>query len=254
MISSGSVTAWKNGTLPRSETLQKLARFFNVTADYLIGNVNQPYFYLDNNRISDEINGYIDDHDTAEKDDDSGKNPFMAYEPPRVGSMLSDEESDLIKKYRSLDDHGKRMVHVILTEESKRLESEPVSISIVYIPISCSVQRASAGTGIYLGPEQFETIFVRETPLTRRASFAVPVSGDSMEPRFCDGDILLVANDSVDVGQIGIFTVDGEGYVKKRGDSELLSLNPKYAPIPLTDASRCHGLVIGKLDPAWIRP
>lgn len=34
--SSGSVTAWKNGTEPRYKTLLKLADFFGVTVDYLI--------------------------------------------------------------------------------------------------------------------------------------------------------------------------------------------------------------------------
>ena len=36
-IPSGSVTAWKQGALPRSATLQKLAAHFDVTVDYLMG-------------------------------------------------------------------------------------------------------------------------------------------------------------------------------------------------------------------------
>ncbi|MBQ4426309.1 MAG: helix-turn-helix domain-containing protein [Oscillospiraceae bacterium] len=35
-ISNGSVTVWKNGTLPKAETLDRLSRFFGVTVDYLI--------------------------------------------------------------------------------------------------------------------------------------------------------------------------------------------------------------------------
>jgi len=34
--SSGSVTAWKKGTVPRGVTLTKLADYFNVSVDYLI--------------------------------------------------------------------------------------------------------------------------------------------------------------------------------------------------------------------------
>lgn len=33
-ISSGSITAWKNGRVPTSTTLQKLATYFGVTAEY----------------------------------------------------------------------------------------------------------------------------------------------------------------------------------------------------------------------------
>lgn len=36
---------------PSSEILILLARFFNVTIDYLVGNVNDPQFYLDNRRF-----------------------------------------------------------------------------------------------------------------------------------------------------------------------------------------------------------
>lgn len=35
-ISSGSVTAWKNGTEPRSKTLSRLAEYFGVSTDYLL--------------------------------------------------------------------------------------------------------------------------------------------------------------------------------------------------------------------------
>ena len=35
--SSGSVTAWKNGTAPRNATLSKIADYFGVSTDYLLG-------------------------------------------------------------------------------------------------------------------------------------------------------------------------------------------------------------------------
>lgn len=35
-LSSGSVTAWKNGAVPRETTLKKIADFFSVTVDHLI--------------------------------------------------------------------------------------------------------------------------------------------------------------------------------------------------------------------------
>lgn len=35
--SSGSVTAWKNGTEPRYSTVAKIADFFEVSIDYLLG-------------------------------------------------------------------------------------------------------------------------------------------------------------------------------------------------------------------------
>lgn len=55
-ISSGSVTAWKNGTLPRIETVRRIADYFHVSADYLLGNVNDPFMHVDNERIAWEVN------------------------------------------------------------------------------------------------------------------------------------------------------------------------------------------------------
>ncbi len=59
-ISSGSVTAWKNGTLPRTETIKRIADYFHVSADYLLGNVNDPSLYVDNERTAWEINSQGD--------------------------------------------------------------------------------------------------------------------------------------------------------------------------------------------------
>ena len=36
-LSSGSVTAWKQGTMPNINALEKLAEYFNVSTDYLLG-------------------------------------------------------------------------------------------------------------------------------------------------------------------------------------------------------------------------
>ncbi len=40
-ISSGSVTGWKNGAFPRDGTLIKIAVYFNVSTDYLLGKTDQ---------------------------------------------------------------------------------------------------------------------------------------------------------------------------------------------------------------------
>ena len=40
--SSGSVTAWKNGTEPRNSTIVKIASYFNVSVEYLLGKEKAP--------------------------------------------------------------------------------------------------------------------------------------------------------------------------------------------------------------------
>ena len=74
-----------------------------------------------------------------------------------------------------------------------------------------------------------------------------------MEPRYHNGDILIIEEaEESELGEIGVFSVDGSGYVKELGNGELISLNPTYDPIPMTESTWCYGRVIGVLDPEWI--
>ena len=54
-ISSGSVTAWKNGTEPRYSTVTKIADYLGTSADYLLGNVSDSA--PKPNRITDLFRG-----------------------------------------------------------------------------------------------------------------------------------------------------------------------------------------------------
>lgn len=56
-ITQATLSRWKTGkTDPSIETLQKIADYFDVSLDYLLGNVSEPFFYLDNERILKKIN------------------------------------------------------------------------------------------------------------------------------------------------------------------------------------------------------
>ena len=69
-----------------------------------------------------------------------------------------------------------------------------------------------------------------------------------MEPKFHDGDMVLVKEQpTVAPGEIGIFLVDGKGYIKQLGTNCLISLNPDYEDISLHeyDSVYCKGKVIG---------
>ena len=109
---------------------------------------------------------------------------------------------------------------------------------------------ASAGSGqIIFDTPPSEMIEIPNTYEYRKVNYAIGVNGDSMEPKFYDGDIVLVeiTNDIHD-GQIGIFDVDGECYIKQLRGSKLISFNKKYNDIPLTEYSRCIGKVIDVLS------
>lgn len=85
------------------------------------------------------------------------------------------------------------------------------------------------------------------TPVSRKADFMLIVDGESMSPKFHDGDYVLVRQQpAVEQGQIGIFYIDGKGYIKKYDGDYLISLNPNYDDINIVDKEpRCFGLVLG---------
>ena len=103
---------------------------------------------------------------------------------------------------------------------------------------------------IYEDTETKEEITVSDNARTREADFALRISGNSMEPRYHDGDILLVQEcETVEFGELGIFILDGNGFFKVFGGDRLYSLNPEYGDILLKDFDdvRVAGKVIGKL-------
>lgn len=173
--------------------------------------------------------------------------------PAPLGREISDAEREHLKKYRVLDLFGRRSVDAVLDTEYDRMthiiEREQKGW-ITYI--NCYDLAVSAGTGEPLG----ETYYTNklEIPTERvpeNAHFCVRVNGSSMEPAYKDGDIVFVERleGSVREGEIGIFTLNGEGYIKRLGDQKLISLNPDYSPIPLHDYDdlRCQGRVLGKV-------
>ena len=93
----------------------------------------------------------------------------------------------------------------------------------------------SAGTGQFLDSEDFENVTVgAETPET--ADYGVRVAGDSMEPRYRDGQTVWVQyRRSLRSGEIGVFLYDGNAYLKQLLVDEqgvrLHSLNPAYADL-----------------------
>jgi len=105
----------------------------------------------------------------------------------------------------------------------------------------------AAGAGVFLDSEHFTMLEIDET-VPSDADFAVRVSGDSMEPRFVDCQVIFIKKqNSLEVGDIGIFALNGDSYVKKLGRGKLISFNPRYEPIVLGEHDSLHvfGKVIG---------
>lgn len=211
-FSAGNIKRWENGATVNSDILIAVAEHFKVSTDYLL--------YGKENNVS--------------------------------SISMSDDEKELLSHFSKLSDKSKGIVigraeqlaeqeglkQGINTDETKFIEMSSMSVS--------------AGTGEPLiDDSRPEFIEVKRSDLTEDANFAVQISGDSMLPRFHDKDIVLVRSQpDINIGEIGIFIIDGNGYIKERGKDCLISLNPDYDDIHFKADQdiRCKGLVIATLE------
>ena len=109
---------------------------------------------------------------------------------------------------------------------------------------------AAAGFGAALGEAQGEKMILLADRDTERADEVITVCGHSMEPTFADGEKVLVQHTKeLREGEIGIFLVDNEGYIKEFRKDGLHSHNPEYRTMTFHEGQtvRCIGRVIGKL-------
>ena len=109
----------------------------------------------------------------------------------------------------------------------------------------------SAGVGSWLSDDTpTEWITLPRNDETESADMILEVRGDSMQPRFYDSDKVLVkSSESIMEGEIGVFVLNVESYIKKMGKGCLISLNSAYDPIKIGrfDDIHCVGKVIDKV-------
>jgi SOS-response transcriptional repressor LexA len=153
-----------------------------------------------------------------------------------------------LQKYRALDEHGKEVVDYLIDSEYKRVTALTKKPKARMLKVDFYNYPASAGTGSFLDNETPQKIFVPETEEAEQADFVIPICGDSMEPTYHDGDRVLVERrDTIQPGEIGIFVLNGEAYIKELGNRCLISHNAAYKPIKIgaDDSIICCGKVIG---------
>ena len=224
-VSETSVKCWESGT--KSPSMQKiisLSKALDVSTDYLLG-VSEP--------PSDNFN------------------------------MLLSDEKTLIENYRILDKHGKIVVDTVCVLEKKRVlgfnynenyEQEIGGRRTNIRKIPKYITPIAAGYSVPIDEDEFEMIEI-DSSVSADTDFAVQISGNSMFPYIEDGDVVFVKRTNViDVGDVGIFCVDGAMYCKQYhidnfGNLTLVSANPelKNSNVRLTADSGSSIICYGKV-------
>jgi SOS-response transcriptional repressor LexA len=135
-------------------------------------------------------------------------------------------DNNIIDSPLNEEGHSKLREFAHILSKVPEYQAKRIKIPLYYSAVS-------AGTGEYLDNSDIDTILEVSEPF---ADYAVRIHGDSMEPLYKDNQIVLVRKtDIIDNNKIGIFVVNNEIYCKKIQGNTLISLNPLYEDIIISE-------------------
>lgn len=198
-------------------------------------------------------------------------NDIEKSEETEKAPSLSDEAKNVATRYSELDTYGKEAVDGVLDVEYRRCEEEKARILAAKEQSSMETAEeiiptvmlrqpytqvaAAECAGAFLLDDGYEEVSVELNRYTQQADVILKVVGRSMEPVISDGDRVLVRQQpSVRIGEIGVFIIDGEGFLKQSAQDRLVSLNDAIEDVLIRDMQNveCYGKFIKVLDPAWV--
>lgn len=203
-------------------------------------------------KIADYFGVKKSDIDSTFKDEEST--------PQEIPSSVSKLNSEL-----NTENHGKWVSYGNeLLEEQNTVQEEPAEYSsdkVVSIKKKLFkyhvYEKLSAGTGeSYFNDWNYDEVYYDEEI---DHDFASWIFGDSMEPRFLNGEVALIKDTGFDYdGAIYAVEWDGQTYIKKvkreKDGLRLISLNSKYKDkfAPYDEDPRIIGKIVGSFQPISI--
>ena len=178
---------------------------------------------------------------------------YELYGEAAPGDPLTERENTLVAGYRALSP-GNRYV-VDRTVETlafvQRAGQRPAIRELLYFSRALAAGAAD--------PTEFEQdaepYYLYTSPAVSRADYVFSVNGDSMEPDYRTGDLVLVeklrGGTALRYGEIGAFIVGNETYIKQYERDGLHSLNRKYGVLRFAADQPVFliGRVVGLVSP-----
>ena len=179
--------------------------------------------------------------------------PDKSGETGEYSGISGEERADLLRRYGVLNPYNRQVImrQMDMLHQMQEDTRKPRKI----IRLFRNELAASAGPGETLEATRGEEVYLYADQATETADEIIRVNGNSMEPTFMDGDLVLVKHASrVRPGEIGVFICGDTGYIKEYRVDGLHSHNPAYAPLVFNENEpvHCVGRVLGRVrEYAW---
>lgn len=225
-VVSNTIAKWEAGLLkPSRDKVNKMAKVFNATADFILGNVD------------------------SEKTIEVSENQELLETLHNVAHELDVDLWDMVdaikESKQSEDPEGYKDVFKDVTD------------NFINVPVVQLTACAGSGTGYadvhfdVIGTYPIDKSVLLGHSWRNNGYKIITIEGDSMEPRFMDGDVVLLSIDEeVRSGDIVVVCWDYRFYIRgffsKDKSVVLRSLNPKYKDIEIDSEDERFG-VVGKV-------
>ena len=205
---------------PDAEKMKLLALALDVSEPWLMG-------------YEDETDAELEAIKEAEKSEENLLKAYRKLTQPRKEKaydfvfMQLDQQTEIFKAPHTRTKKERSAVAKVKIFEKK-------DGTLIYPNVIGAA--AGAGTSHYADLDFDEIMIPTDEAYTQTHIVPLYVRGDSMQPKYFDGDVLWVdtKDKSLDRAQIGVFDTASGRVVKQMGTGVLISLNPEYPDIKLS--------------------
>lgn len=185
------------------------------------------------------------------EDDVPNECTHVAYAQSKGIFPVSQQELALFEQFRLLSERDRDCVAEVIRQYTERIPARDPVESERLLP--CYRPIALGHQGFYSDTWDITTVRVPLDQVSRDADFALVIFSDELAPFYQEGDILAVKRRSCTHGQLGVFLLNSELFIRRLNRKcSVIKLVPLKTGNPVItiaeqDDMRCLGLVTGIL-------